>query len=132
MPNVVAVDPKSVVLSPTPIRADWILAGDPQASSAEVARSADSAVIEPLTTRQKIVLALTAFAFLLLAFSIVPWGSILNNVAVDPVTHESVTKAFAWELGWWLPELTALFFVMSVVVGVVGHLGESKLASTFL
>ena len=45
MPNVVAVDPRTVALSPTPIRADWILAGDPQASSAEVARSADGTCV---------------------------------------------------------------------------------------
>ena len=112
---------------------------DPEASlvgisaiDAEVARSADSAVIEPLTTRQKIVLALTAFAFLLLAFSIVPWGSILNNTAVDPVTHETLVNPFPWELGWWLPELTAMFMVMALIAGLVGGLGEAGISKHFM
>lgn len=99
---------------------------------AEVARQAENATVEPLTGRHKIVLALTAFAFILLAFSIVPWGSILNNTAVDPVTHESVTKAFAWELGWWLPELTAMFIVMALITGIVGGLGEAGISKHFM
>ena len=43
MPNVVAVDPRLVVLSPAPIPPDWIIDGDPRAASAEIARSADGA-----------------------------------------------------------------------------------------
>ena len=102
------------------------------ATDAEVARQAESVTVEPLTGRNKIVLAITGFTFVLLAFSIVPWGSILNNVAVDPVTHESVTKAFAWELGWWLPELTAMFIVMTLVTGIAGGLGESEISKNFM
>lgn len=112
---------------------------DPSASlvgiselDAEVARQAESTTVEPLTGRHKAVLALTAFAFILLAFSIVPWGSILNNVAVDPITHESVTKAFAWELGWWLPELTAMFIVMALITGIVGGMGEAGISKNFM
>lgn len=45
MPNVVAVDPKTVALAPAPIRADWIISGDPQARSAEIARSADGTCV---------------------------------------------------------------------------------------
>lgn len=45
MPHVVAVDPKTVALAPAPIRADWILEGDPQASWAEIARSADGTCV---------------------------------------------------------------------------------------
>jgi uncharacterized ion transporter superfamily protein YfcC len=72
------------------------------------------------------------FTFLLLVFSIVPWGSILNNTVVDPVTHETTTEAFSWELGWWLPELSALFVVMAIVVGFVGGLGEKETANSFI
>lgn len=112
---------------------------DPSASlvgiseqDAAVVRQAENATVEPLTGRHKAVLGLTAFAFILLAFSIVPWGSILNNVAVDPVTHESVTKAFPWELGWWLPELTAMFIVMALVTGIVGGMGEAGISKNFM
>lgn len=85
-----------------------------------------------LTGRDTVVLGLVAATFALLTFSIVPWGAILTNTAADPVTHKTVTEPFAWELGWWLPELTALFLVMAVVVGVAGRLGERALAGAFL
>jgi len=58
----------------------------------------------------------------LLIFSIIPWGGILTTTPADPVTHETITEPFAWELGWWLPELTALFLVMSVVVRIAARL----------
>jgi uncharacterized ion transporter superfamily protein YfcC len=85
-----------------------------------------------LTRVQSIVIGLVVFTFVLLVFSIVPWGSILNNTVVDPVTHETITEAFSWELGWWLPELSALFLVMAIVVGFVGGLGEKGTANAFV
>lgn len=55
------------------------------------------------------------FTFALLAFSIVPSGAILDNAAVSLI----------WcEVGWWLPELSALFFAMTIVLGIVSRLGE--------
>ena len=78
------------------------------------------------------MIGLLAGTFLLMIFSIIPWGAILNNTVADPVTHETVTEAFPWELGWWLPELTALFMVMAVVIGVVARLGEKETASAFI
>ncbi|MBK8445511.1 MAG: YfcC family protein [Micropruina sp.] len=85
-----------------------------------------------LTGRDKAVIGLLAFTFALLIFSIVPWGSILNNTAVDPVTHKTVSASFAWELGWWMPELTAMFVVMAMVIAVVARMSEAETASTFL
>lgn len=102
------------------------------AEDAQVAAEGASDSLQPLSGRHKMIIGLVVFAFVLLTFSIIPWGAILNTTAVDPVTHETVARSLWFELGWWLPELTALFFVMSVVVGVVGRLGESKLAGTFL
>jgi uncharacterized ion transporter superfamily protein YfcC len=85
--------------------------------------------VEPLTGRDKLIVALVALTFVLLVFSIVPWGSILNNTLADPYTHETVTEAFSWELGWWLPELSAMFIVMAIVIGVVARLGQAGIAS---
>ena len=75
---------------------------------------------EPLTTTHAIVIGLVFFTFGLLAFSIVPWGALLDNAPVDPYTDKTVNSPLWWELGWWLPELSALFFVMAIVVGIVG------------
>jgi uncharacterized ion transporter superfamily protein YfcC len=79
-----------------------------------------SAATLALTGRQKLVLAITAFSFALLVFSVIPWDSILHlEEKVDPYTHEPINNAFWWNLGWWFPELTALFLVAAVVVGLV-------------
>jgi uncharacterized ion transporter superfamily protein YfcC len=102
------------------------------ADDAELARAGASDDLEPLSTRHKIVVAIVAFTFLLLTFSIIPWGSILHNTVVDPITHETVTEAFTWELGWWLPELTVLFIIMAIVVGAVAGLGEAKTVRAFV
>ncbi len=94
--------------------------------------AADAEAPRMMTPRDKAVIGLVAFTFALLTFSIIPWGAILENYKVDPYTHETINSPFAWELGWWLPELSALFFVMAIVVGVVGKLGERGTASAFI
>ena len=93
---------------------------------------ADATVPQALTARQKLIIALVASTFALLTFSIIPWGTILDNAVIDPDTHKSIGAPFAWELGWWLPELSALFFVMAIVIGVVGRLGEAATAKAFI
>ncbi|CAM3467838.1 C4-dicarboxylate anaerobic carrier [Stackebrandtia soli] len=82
------------------------------------AEAVAKAMPEPLTGRHKLVIWIVAFTFLLMIFSIIPWSGIINGPDADP---------FAWELGWYFPELTALFLVASVVVGVIGALGEDGL-----
>jgi hypothetical protein len=62
-----------------------------------------------LALGQKIVLAITAFTFALLVFSVIPWNSIIDvKVETDPITHEPIAHDFWWNLGWWFPELSAL------------------------
>lgn len=92
----------------------------------------DAAAPPPLTGNQKLIIGIVGFTFVLLIFSIIPWAAILGNYAIDPYTHESINSPFPWELGWWLPELTALFFVMAIVVGLVGRLPEPELARNFI
>jgi uncharacterized ion transporter superfamily protein YfcC len=94
--------------------------------------SADAKAPPPLTGNHKLIIALVAFTFALLTFAIVPWGAILGNYKVDPYTHETINSPFVWELGWWLPELCALFFVMAIVIGAVGRLGEGEIAKNFI
>ena len=101
-------------------------------ADAELARQGTRDDLEPLSLRHKIVIGIVAFTFLLLTFSIIPWGSILHNTLVDPETHETITEAFAWELGWWLPELSVMFCVMAIIVGIVARLGEPATARAFV
>ena len=93
-------------------------------------RSVDQG-IEPLTTRHRVIIGVVAFTFLLMTFAIIPWGAILGNTAANDVTGEEAVKPFAWELGWWLPELTVLFIVMALVIGVIGRLGEKGTVGAF-
>ena len=93
---------------------------------------ADAAPPAFLTGSEKSIIWLVVFTFALLTFSIVPWGAILGNAQVDYYTHETINSPFAWELGWWMPELTALFFVMAIVVGIAGRLGEGATARAFI
>jgi uncharacterized ion transporter superfamily protein YfcC len=80
-----------------------------------------------LTGRQKLVLAITAFTFALLVFSVIPWDSIIGLEEADPASHETVDNDFWWNLGWWFPELTALFLVAAVVVGLVARFSEKEI-----
>jgi uncharacterized ion transporter superfamily protein YfcC len=104
------------------------------ADDEEVVAEAKSAQIERLTGRQKIILALFVFTFLLLTFSIVPWSDILGGktVIADYETHTTKVVPYSWELGWWLPELSAMFIVMAIVIGVIGRLGESGIAGNLI
>jgi len=102
------------------------------AEDAQVAAEGTSSDLQPLNGRHKLIIAVVAFTFILLTISIIPWGALINATQVDPITHETVARTLWFDLGWWLPELTALFFVMAVVVGLIGRLGEAKLSGTFL
>jgi uncharacterized ion transporter superfamily protein YfcC len=93
---------------------------------------ADTRTPQPLGATDVIVIGLVFFTFGLLAFAIVPWGALLDNAAVDPYTDKTINSPVRWELGWWLPELSALFFVMAIVVGIVGRLGEQVTAKAFI
>ncbi len=87
---------------------------------------ADAAAPLPLTRRDKRIIGLVVFTFVLLTFSIMPWGAIFGNYEVDYYTHKTISTPYYWELGWWLPGLTALFLVMPIMVGTVGGLVEQE------
>ncbi|WP_423834434.1 YfcC family protein [Streptomyces manipurensis] len=63
-----------------------------------------------LTSRRRTVLCLFAATFLFMIFAVVPWSDL--HVTFLPT------------LGWYFPELAALFIVAAVAVGLVGGLGE--------
>ena len=71
--------------------------------------------------RHKIVLWAVGFTFAFMIFSIIPWAGIFSGPDADP---------YSWELGWWFPELTVLFLVAAVLLGMFGGLGENRLTDT--
>ena len=90
----------------------------------ETAMRQDAAAeVEPMTRRQIGVIIVMTLTFLLMIFSVIPWSNLL--------LPEDEYYTFAWDLGWWFPELIALFIVGTIIVGIVGGLGEKGTASAF-
>jgi len=69
------------------------------------------------TRRRKWIVGLFALAFLIMVYSVIPWGDI--GVPVP-------------ELGWWFGELTALFLGFAILIGLVGRLGEAGISEKFI
>jgi uncharacterized ion transporter superfamily protein YfcC len=112
-----------------------LLAQDsPAGDAASSGRAAPSASHDAPQTRlsgmQKTVLAITVAAFGLMIFSVIPWSAVLGGraAAADYYgSHEVAGVAPYWfELNWWFPELSMLFILASVLVGVVAKMGEKE------
>jgi uncharacterized ion transporter superfamily protein YfcC len=70
----------------------------------------------PISGRQKAVLWVFGLTFALMIFSVIPWSDFSSSL-------ESIT------LGWYFPELAALFLVASVIIGLIGGLGEEGMVN---
>jgi uncharacterized ion transporter superfamily protein YfcC len=68
-----------------------------------------------MTGRQKIVMWVFAFTFILMIFSVIPWGDFADG-------ESDLLNTITWY--WYFPELASLFLVASIVVGLIGGLGE--------
>lgn len=85
-----------------------------------------------LTGTQKWVLAITAFTFGLMIFSVIPWSAIFGATTTPAdydVYHETATEPYWFELNWWFPQLAMLFIIAAIVVGVVARMGEKEIVS---
>jgi len=71
-----------------------------------------------LTGRDKITLALFVLTFLIMIYSVIPFSD-LGLTAIPT-------------LGWWFDELSALFLVSGVVIGLAGGLKEERLVDCFV
>jgi uncharacterized ion transporter superfamily protein YfcC len=85
---------------------------------------------EQLTATQKWVLVITAFAFALMIFSVIPWSSVLGGRG-GPADYEALhavagARPFWFELNWWFPQLAMLFILASVLVGITARMGEKE------
>jgi uncharacterized ion transporter superfamily protein YfcC len=93
------------------VKADPAKSMLPAAEGDQALASSPAGPPEPMTGKQKTVLWIFGLTFGLMIFSVIPWGDFSSSL-------ESIT------LGWYFPELAALFLVGSVLVGLVGGLGE--------
>jgi uncharacterized ion transporter superfamily protein YfcC len=70
-----------------------------------------------MTGQQKMILVVFALAFLMMMYGVIPW----EDLGVPIPT-----------LWWWFPEMTASFLLFSVIIGLIGRMGEGELTSTFV
>ncbi len=105
-------------------------AEEPAAVSTGAHTSAATDTRAQLTGTQKAVLVITAFAFGLMIFSVIPWSSVIDArpaMADYYATHQVAgAMPFWFELNWWFPQLAMLFILASVAVGFVARLGEKE------
>ena len=69
------------------------------------------------TTRRKIILVVFGLAFLILIYAVIPW----NDLGLPFPT-----------LGWWFGELSALFMLAAIVIGLIAGYRDQELVDTFV
>jgi uncharacterized ion transporter superfamily protein YfcC len=70
-----------------------------------------------LTRQHKLVLTLFGAAFAVMIYGVIPWEDL--NIGLPT-------------LWWWFPEMTASFLLFAILIGVVAHMKEGELTSTFV
>lgn len=80
----------------------------------------DAETLPDLTSRRKWILFLFGLAFLVMIFSVIPWGDLGINIP-DWLPHD-----------WWFGEFSALFLFFAIIIGFVDRMGESNIAETFV
>ncbi len=75
--------------------------------------SSSSESAPALTFKRKLALSLFALTFVIMIYSVIPFG----DMGID----------FLPSLNWWFPELSALFLAMGVLTGLVYGLGEKDI-----
>jgi uncharacterized ion transporter superfamily protein YfcC len=83
-------------------------------------RQMDAESLPELTTRRKLILVLFALAFLVMIFSVIPWGDL--GVPIPDWLPQD----------WWFGEFSALFLFFGIIIGFVDRMGESNIAETFV
>lgn len=88
--------------------------------------------IQSLTGKQKGVLWIFTLTFIIMICSVIPWDSFISE--------EAFSSIFGWSsflngspLGWWwFGELSMWFFLMAILIGIVGGLHEKEIVDSFL
>jgi uncharacterized ion transporter superfamily protein YfcC len=78
-------------------------------------RSAGDATV--MTGTQKLILVAFGLAFALMMYGVIPW----EDMGIGLPT-----------LWWWFPEMTALFILFSILIGVIGRMSEAVLTDSFV
>lgn len=114
------------------------------AEAAHGAAAAEAAKEVKLTGRQKAVLGIFAFTFVVMIVGFIPLGDLNASVAgffdngVYDADGNTITQAWSavvtgLPIGqWYFDEASTWFFVMAIVIGIVGGLSEKQIVNTFI
>ena len=114
------------------------------ADEAHGAAAAEVAKDVKLTGRQKAVLGIFAFTFVVMIVGFIPLADLNTGVAgffdngVYDADGNAVTQAWSavvtgLPIGqWYFDEASTWFFIMAIVIGIVGGLFEKKIVDTFI
>ena len=114
------------------------------AEAAHGAAAAEAAKEVKLTGRQKAVLGIFAFTFVVMIVGFIPLGDLNANVAgffdngVYDADGNTITQAWSAVITglpigqWYFDEASTWFFIMAIVIGIVGGLSEKKIVDTFI
>lgn len=69
------------------------------------------------TAKRKLIMVVFVAVFAVMIYSVIPFDELGTPLPA---------------LGWWFPELSALFLVGGVVIGLIGRMGEEELVETFV
>lgn len=85
-----------------------------------------------LSRGQRWTLVITGLTFLVMIFSVIPWSAIFGGSTAPgdyDTLHEVAVEPYWFELNWWFPELTLLFALAAVLIGLVNRMGEKRIVS---
>ncbi|WP_300411720.1 YfcC family protein [uncultured Oscillibacter sp.] len=69
------------------------------------------------TPKRKVIMAIFTLTFLIMIYGVIPFDEMGLPLPV---------------LGWWFPELSALFLVSGVIIGLIDRMGEEAIAETYV
>ncbi|MEG1048375.1 MAG: YfcC family protein [Bacilli bacterium] len=81
-----------------------------------------------LTGKRKAILCIFALSFVVMILSLIPWGDF--NVTIFQNSTKFLTGLPFGE--WYFQELSAWFFIMAVVVGLIYRLKEKEIVNSFV
>ena len=71
----------------------------------------------PFTPKRKVIMAIFTLTFLIMVYAVVPFDEMGLSLPT---------------LGWWFPELSALFLVAGVVIGLIDRMSEEELVEIYV
>jgi len=71
----------------------------------------------PFTSRRKVIMTIFTLTFLVMIYGVIPFEDMGLPLPA---------------LGWWFPELSALFLVGGIVIGLIDRMREDEIADTFV